>query len=147
MSVVRVTKEFSFDMAHALPDYEGKCNNIHGHTYWLSVTVSGKPIPPDVDDTTGMVIDFSDLKKIIVDAIIDPFDHALVVWFGDDRFRKLSQFPHVLFTPYHPTCENLLMDFVGRLSRIFNKQVKLKCVVLRETPTSYASWYAEDNES
>jgi 6-pyruvoyltetrahydropterin/6-carboxytetrahydropterin synthase len=147
MSIVRVTKEFSFDMAHALADYEGKCNNIHGHTYLLSVTVSGKPIPPNVDDTTGMVIDFSDLKNIVVNQIIETFDHALVVWFGDDRFRELSKYPHVLFTPYHPTCENLLIDFVARLRRIFKEQVKLKCVVLRETPTSYASWYAEDNDS
>jgi 6-pyruvoyltetrahydropterin/6-carboxytetrahydropterin synthase len=146
MSVVRVTKEFSFDMAHVLADYEGKCNNIHGHTYQLSVTVSGKPIPPNVDDITGMVIDFSDLKNIVVNEIIDTFDHALVVWFGDDRFRKLSQYPRVLFTPYQPTCENLLIDFVERLRRIFNEQVRLKCVVLRETPTSYASWYAEDND-
>jgi 6-pyruvoyltetrahydropterin/6-carboxytetrahydropterin synthase len=76
---VRVTKKFTFDMAHALFGYDGPCKNIHGHTYHLSVTLIGSPTQDTDDVKLGMVIDFSDLKKIIKDAILEKFDHALVL--------------------------------------------------------------------
>ncbi len=65
-SIIRVTKEFPFEMAHALWNYDGPCRNVHGHSYRLFVTLSGKP-PIDVEGNpkNGMVIDFSDLKSIV----------------------------------------------------------------------------------
>ena len=76
---VRVTKTFSFDMAHALYGYDGPCKNIHGHTYHLSVSILGKPIADVNDVKVGMVMDFGDLKKIVSSNIIKNFDHALVL--------------------------------------------------------------------
>ena len=61
-SVIRVTKEFSFEMAHALTNYDGPCRNIHGHSYRLFVTVSGIPSDDPRDPRNGMVIDFSELN-------------------------------------------------------------------------------------
>lgn len=63
MSVIRITKQFTFETAHALYGYDGKCRNVHGHSYKLSVTVIGQPITDKSHVKYGMVIDFSDLKK------------------------------------------------------------------------------------
>lgn len=146
MSIVRVTKEFTFDMAHALAGYNGKCRHIHGHTYFLSVTVTGKPITCTDNPQTGMVIDFTDLKEIVNEEIIKHFDHTLVVWQADERVNEWPSDNRIVVTPYQPTCENMLIDFVSRLRRHFEGPVKLHSVMLRETPTSYATWFASDNE-
>ena len=66
MSKIRITKQFSFETGHALFGYDGKCRNVHGHSYKLSVTVIGSPIEEEGAVKLGMVIDFSDLKKIVI---------------------------------------------------------------------------------
>lgn len=77
--LLRLTKEFSFEMAHALPAYEGKCHNIHGHSYKLFVTIEGTPLQQQGASTDGMVLDFGKLKAIVNEAVVDPFDHALLL--------------------------------------------------------------------
>ena len=78
MSFIRITKQFSFETGHALYGYDGKCKNVHGHSYKLSVTVIGKPIADKNNVKYGMVIDFSDLKQIVKEDIVNVFDHATV---------------------------------------------------------------------
>lgn len=143
---IRITKEFTFEMAHALYGYDGKCANIHGHSYHLSVTVLGKPVTDKNDPKSGMVIDFSVLKKVVNDEVISVFDHALVLKDNDSLIRDID-FDHqnLIRTPYQPTCENLLMDFVKRISQHIHLPVKLHSICLRETASSYASWFADDN--
>ena len=144
--VIRVTKEFAFEMAHALSRYDGKCENVHGHTYFLSITVAGEPEPDHGSSRNGMVMDFSDLKMLVKDLILDPFDHALVLNETDPRIRDLKQISSkIIQTPYQPTCENLILDFVARVSPFMAGPVKLHSIKLRETPTSYAEWFASDN--
>ena len=65
MATIRVTKSFTFEMAHALWNYDGPCRNIHGHSYELLVTISGHPITDENSPKLGMVMDFGDLKKIV----------------------------------------------------------------------------------
>ena len=142
MIPICVTKEFSFDMAHALANYDGECRHIHGHTYFLSVTVVGQPVQAAYDPHEGLVIDFNVLKNVVKREIIDLFDHALVLSASDSRKEALSKESKLVITPYRPTCENLLIDFVSRLERYFVGSVKLHSVMLRETPTSYATWSA-----
>ena len=77
--IIRITKEFKFEMAHALKGYDGPCRNIHGHSYELLVTISGYPITDTKSPKLGMVMDFGNLKKIVRTAIIDIYDHALVL--------------------------------------------------------------------
>ena len=72
---VRVTKKFTFDMAHALYGYDGPCKNIHGHTYHLSVTLIGTPIQDNGDVKLGMVVDFGDLKNIVKENIKNKLNH------------------------------------------------------------------------
>lgn len=76
---IRVTKEFTFEMAHALWNYDGPCKNVHGHSYRLFVTLSGSPVDDASDPKNGMVIDFSDLKRIVSEEIVRIFDHAVTV--------------------------------------------------------------------
>ena len=63
---ISITKEFKFETGHALYGYDGLCKNVHGHSYKLSVTVSGTPISDPKNKKYGMVMDFGDLKEIIL---------------------------------------------------------------------------------
>ena len=79
MKIIRLTKAFTFETAHALYGYDGKCKNIHGHSYKLYVTVKGIPSQDSNDVKLGMVMDFGDLKKIVNEAVVDVFDHAILL--------------------------------------------------------------------
>lgn len=146
---VRVTKEFNFEMAHALLDYDGLCKNIHGHSYKLYVTVIGSPIEDRANTKDGMVIDFGDLKRIVMPHIVDIFDHSVVLnkKAPTQQFANVYQmFDRIHLLDYQPTCENMVIDFAGRIKALLPDYVKLFSIRLYETATSYAEWYASDNE-
>jgi 6-pyruvoyltetrahydropterin/6-carboxytetrahydropterin synthase len=140
MSNIRITKQFSFETGHALYGYDGKCRNVHGHSYRLSVTVIGTPISNPENVKYGMVIDFGDLKKIVKEDIVDVFDHATV-------FNKNT--PHVdlakELVDYQPTSEMMVIDFAEKIKTRLPKNIKLHSLRLQETATSYAEWFASDN--
>jgi 6-pyruvoyltetrahydropterin/6-carboxytetrahydropterin synthase len=148
LQTIRITKEFKFEMAHALKGYDGLCRNIHGHSYELLVTISGIPITDTTSTKLGMVMDFGDLKKIVRNAIVDEFDHALVLnqESADDFNPDIEMFGRTILVDYQPTSENMLIDFVGRLKTQLPAHLKLHHLLLRETVTSYAEWFAVDNE-
>ena len=145
---IRVTKIFTFDMAHALYGYDGPCKNIHGHTYILSVTLKGVAINDLSHPKNGMVIDFTDLKKIVKENVIDIFDHSLVLN-AHSPHAELNElrdnFEKVNYVPYQPSCENLIQDFLTRIKTNLPSHISLNNIKLEETPTSFAEWYAEDN--
>jgi len=148
MAKIRISKEFNFDMAHALLGYDGLCKNIHGHSYTLVVTVIGEPIEDNDSPKNGMLIDFGDLKKLVRTNIVDEFDHALVLneKTPADLLEKLNvHFDKIVLTPYQPTTENMLGDLAVRISNLLPSELKLYKLFLRETPTSFAEWYGEDN--
>ncbi len=148
MSVIRITKKFEFEMAHALAGYDGLCSNIHGHSYKLFVTVKGEPITDSKSPKDGMVFDFSELKKIIQKEIIVKFDHALVLnekANQDDIFKTSEMFGNIILVDFQPTCENLLIDFAFRIKKLIPGNISLHSLKLRETSTSFAEWFAEDN--
>lgn len=148
--MIRVTKEFYFETAHALYGYDGKCKNIHGHSYKLSVTIIGLPISDDQHPKNGMVIDFGDLKKIVKTEIIDLFDHATI--FNENsphkklglELEKTGQ--RVIFVPYQPTSEMMLIDIAQKIKMKLPVDVLLHSLRLYETNTSYAEWFAEDQK-
>ena len=148
MQTIRITKEFKFEMAHALKGYDGLCRNIHGHSYELLVTITGIPVSDTNSAKLGMVMDFGDLKKIVRKSIIDEFDHALVLnrESANDFDAGTEMFGRTILVDYQPTSENMLIDFVERLKNQLPSDVKLHHLLLRETVTSYAEWFAEDNE-
>jgi 6-pyruvoyltetrahydropterin/6-carboxytetrahydropterin synthase len=135
-------------MAHALKGYDGLCRNIHGHSYELLVTIIGVPIADKTSTKLGMIIDFGDLKKIVRKSIVDEFDHALVLSRDSENDFKpdAEMFGRTIIVDYQPTSENMLIDFASRLKPLMPANVKLHHLLLRETVTSYAEWFAEDNE-
>ncbi|SHI97724.1 6-pyruvoyl trahydropterin synthase family protein [Aquimarina spongiae] len=150
MNKIRITKQFSFETAHALYGYDGKCRNLHGHSYKLSVTVMGTPIADTSHVKLGMVIDFGDLKKIVKEDIEDVFDHATVFNKNTPHVelaRELEQRGHdVILVDYQPTTENMILDFAERIKKKLPNTIELHSLRLQETETSYAEWYASDNE-
>ncbi len=146
--VVRITKEFKFEMAHALMGYNGPCKNVHGHSYGLLVTLAGNPITDTSNPKLGMVMDFGDLKKIVKEVVVDVFDHALVLNenMPSELIEKLkTHFEKIIVLPYQPTSELMILDIAERIKSKLPQQVTLKYLQLRETVTSYAEWFAEDN--
>ncbi|MFA6423569.1 MAG: 6-carboxytetrahydropterin synthase QueD [Patescibacteria group bacterium] len=114
-----VTKSFYFESAHKLEDYDGKCKNLHGHSYRLEVTIEGKV------NENGMVMDFSKLKKIVNEQIIDKLDHS----YSNDIIKI-------------PTAENTLIYIWSKLKT----KLPLYELKLWETRDSYAT-YRGKNES
>lgn len=145
---IRLTKEFHFEAAHALWNYDGPCRNIHGHSYRLFVTVKGRPVSDEGNPKQGMLIDFSVLKKIVHELIVDPFDHALMINADTphlDMARNSELYGKLTPLPYQPTCENMIRDFASKIRKALPPGVQLHSLRLHETATSYAEWYAEDN--
>ena len=150
MSNIRITKQFSFETGHALYGYDGKCKNVHGHSYKLSVTVIGKPISDITNVKFGMVIDFSDLKKIVREEIVDVFDHATVFNKNTPHVELANELKerghHVILVNYQPTSENMVTDFAQKIKNRLPAGIELHSLKLQETETSFAEWYASDNE-
>lgn len=146
MNTIRISKEFTFEMAHALEGHDGKCANIHGHSYKLTVTVIGKPESNPKSPKLGMVMDYVDLKKILKEEIVDSHDHAVLLkdTHAIGLEEKYSLFK-LIRTPYQPTCENMIADFAQRIIKKLPPDIKLHSLRLRETATSYAEWFAADN--
>ena len=149
MSNIRITKQFSFETGHALYGYDGKCRNVHGHSYKLSVTVIGQPINDVTHVKFGMVIDFSDLKKIVKEDIVNVFDHATVFNKNTPHVelaKELSDRGHnVLLVDYQPTSEMMVIDFAEKIKKRLPKNIRLHSLKLQETATSYAEWFADEN--
>lgn len=128
MRRVHVTKEFKFESAHKLDNYEGDCSRLHGHSYKLQVTVSGL-IDPDFASTQAvdyMVIDFKELNKIVNKNIIESHDH---------------EYLNNLYT--NPTAEIMVLGIFDTLKEVLPKDLKLESVKLWETETSFAEYKGE----
>ena len=150
MGNIRITKQFSFETGHELYGYDGKCKNVHGHSYRLDVTVIGRPIADVSNVKFGMVIDFSDLKKIAKEEIVDIFDHATVFNKNTPHVelaKELESRGHnVLLVDYQPTSEMMVLDFAEKIKKRLPENIKLHALKLQETATSFAEWFASDNE-
>ncbi|MDZ7612500.1 MAG: 6-carboxytetrahydropterin synthase [Flavobacteriaceae bacterium] len=150
MKKIRITKQFDFESAHALYGYDGKCKNIHGHSYHLHVTVIGTPIDDINHHKNGMVLDFGDLKTLVKEEIVDVFDHTIILN-GNSPHKILAQTlkdnaHKIVLVDYQPTSENMLFDIADKIKKQLPKNVSLHSLKLFETANSYAEWFAEDQE-
>ena len=147
--MIRITKIFNFETAHVLYNYDGKCKNMHGHSYKLFVTVKGNPIKDLDHHKNGMVVDFGDIKKIVKEEIVDIWDHAVLVN-GDSPHKLLgesleNQGHKVIFCEYQPTSENMLYDIAAKIQSKLPNHVQLAYLKIHETENSYGEWLAEEN--
>jgi len=149
MPKIRVTKRFHFEMAHTLYEYDGLCRNIHGHSYNLEVTISGEPRNVPGHPKDGMVLDFSELKSIVKSQIVDRFDHALMVnsLVPEKQMELLGQTTdRIIIVDFQPTSENIVIFIAEILQQHLPAGVNLFSIRLYETITSFAEWFASDNQ-
>ena len=147
MPIVRITKEFRFEGAHALNGYDGKCRHIHGHSYLMYVTIKGRPLENETHPKNGMLIDFGILKRIVNENIVEKFDHALVMKKDSVLSSEIQEnYGNVIITDFQPTSENLICHFAEILKDKLPAEVELSAIRLYETATSYAEWLSEDNQ-
>ena len=136
--------EHSFDSAHFLSGYEGKCANIHGHRWKVEVEVQSETLVQG-GQLDGMIIDFGDLKKD-VQTMADSYDHALIVQEGTMRDVTLSCLEedgfNVIIVDFRPTAENFAAFFFKLMKA---KGYNVKKTTVYETPTNSAAY--EESEA
>ncbi|WP_301003238.1 6-carboxytetrahydropterin synthase QueD [uncultured Duncaniella sp.] len=152
LQLTNVTKEITFDAAHMLSNYDGKCSNLHGHTYRVAVTLSGHPNTTKTASDSHMVMDFGDLKSIMQSEIMNRMDHALLI--SAEEFRTeaegalmnwASKFgKKKCIMPSRTTAEDMafaigswVRDALQSRYHDINDRLQVS-VKLWETPTSYA---------
>lgn len=148
MAKIRVTKQFGFEMSHALTNYDGLCKNIHGHSYKLQITILGEPMMSPGDPKDGMVIDFSVLKKLVKKQIVDPLDHSLMVnnIAAHEKLTGLGEmYERQHLVNFQPTTENLVLYIAEKIKKLLPEHLELFGVRLYETSSSFAEWFAIDN--
>ncbi len=141
-----ITKEIEIDMAHRVPNHKSKCRNLHGHRYKIEVGVDDKKILDAGSSSEGMVIDFSDLKEVMMEELDVKYDHGLVMYERDEFqmiFAELKENhkQKIIFVTFVPTAENLAQWwFIVMKSKLAERGVKIKHVKVWETPTSTATY-------
>ncbi len=144
---IRLTKILTFEMAHALPGYDGACRHIHGHSFRLEVCVRGAPSNNPGHPKDGMVMDFKQLKDLVQSSFIQYYDHALALPETVDTGvleAMESHFGKVIRLPFQPTCENMIGLIVTTLKPVMPSGIELWSVRLSETASSFAEWFASD---
>lgn len=136
-------------MAHTLYEYDGLCRSIHGHSYYLEVTVAGEPRREPRHPKDGMVIDFGELKNLVKTNIVNVFDHALMVnsLVPEEQKAHLQKVTtRFIVVDFQPTSENLVVYIASILQPLLPSGVTLFSIRLYETETSFAEWFASDNQ-
>ncbi len=142
---MHITTRLEFDAGHRIPCHKSQCRNLHGHRYALEITLSGDIIAQDNLSESGMVMDFSDVKRIARESVVDVWDHAFLVFKDDtDVLNFLNTLPNhktVVF-PTVPTAENMAAEAFKLLQHqykdTYGNHLKLERVRLYETPNSWA---------
>ena len=143
-----ITKEIEIDMAHRVPNHKSKCRNLHGHRYKIEVGVDDKKIQDAGSSSEGMVIDFSDLKEVMMEELDAVYDHNAVFFKGDPTRALIEELviyqnKPIQFVEFIPTAENLAQWwFICMQAPLANRGVKIKHVKVWETPSSTAIYTA-----
>jgi len=142
---MKIVKIVQWDMGHRVLNHRSVCKGIHGHRYKAEICLEGELILNSGLSEEGMVIDFSDIKKIAQKFIQNELDHGFMVWNQDDElldFFKHSKGHKLVVVPFTPTAENVAAYIFQKLKNEFLDKFKtglhLHSVKLWETPSSYA---------
>ncbi|MCC7301325.1 MAG: 6-carboxytetrahydropterin synthase [Bacteroidia bacterium] len=142
MGKIRIRKLYKFEAAHCLHGHDGPCKNIHGHSYRLKVVLGGEPRTEPGHPKDGMLIDFSELDRLIEGSVLALFDHALILNQSDPLAlgNMVRSVEKVIVFPFQPTCENLVCEIARKLQPLLPSHVKLERLVLYETANASAEW-------
>jgi 6-pyruvoyltetrahydropterin/6-carboxytetrahydropterin synthase len=138
-----ITKIIEIDLGHRVPSHKGKCKNFHGHRYRIEVGVDDKIITKSGSSSEGMVIDFGDLKEMMMQEIDAKFDHGFVMYNQDKYAEIFNEFKEegqkIIFVDFIPTAENFAKHWFELIEpKLEERNIKLKYVKVWETPTSTA---------
>lgn len=143
--MLTITRKLEFDAGHRIPDHKSQCRNLHGHRYTLELTLTGNVIEADGNSDNGMIMDFSDVKLLAKQHLVDVWDHAFLVYENDHAVRKfLESLPDhkTVVIDRTPTVENLAKVAFDILQAVFLDKfgtgLRLYKLVLHETPNCWA---------
>ncbi len=145
--MLTITRKLEFDAGHRIPDHRSQCRNLHGHRYVLEITLQGDVIETEGAPDRGMVMDFADVKSLAMEHLVNRWDHAFLVYAGDERVREfLESMPDhkTVVLERVPTVENLAAIAFETLSRVYDAHygvnLRLTHVRLYETPNCWADF-------
>ncbi len=142
---MQITRRLEFDAGHRIPKHQSQCRHLHGHRYALEITLAGDIIHSSENANDGMVMDFSEVKEIAKNHLVDKWDHAFLVAADDkpviDFLNSLPDHKTVALASV-PTAENLAriaFDILAPLYRdMYGNHLRLERVRLYETPNCWA---------
>jgi 6-pyruvoyltetrahydropterin/6-carboxytetrahydropterin synthase len=144
-TMIRLTKIFRFETAHALQGYEGKCRFIHGHSYELHVTVTDNNIHGQFMKGTGILMDFKDIKKMVQAEVIELLDHKIVLSKNFVAHNPNLPEDNLFVMDAEPSAENLLIWISRKLQAVLPAGIQLAALKLYETADSFAEWINTDS--
>jgi len=144
---MQITRRLEFDAGHRIPNHNSQCKHLHGHRYAIEITLSGEVIKTTGVSDEGMVMDFSDVKRIAKEQVVDAWDHAFLVYRGDKAVMDfLATMPNhkTVVLDVIPTVENLALvafeTLVGAYRDTYGNHLRLERVRLYETPNNWADY-------
>lgn len=140
-----ITRRLEFDAGHRISTHNSQCRHLHGHRYAIEITLSGQVISKEGVSEQGMVMDFSEVKRIAKEVLVDKWDHAFLVYSGDDLVMSFLQsipgHKTVVFDS-QPTAENLALAAFEILNAAYQdnytNHLRLEKVRIFETPNCWA---------
>ncbi|MFN3885131.1 MAG: 6-carboxytetrahydropterin synthase QueD [Rhodocyclaceae bacterium] len=148
---MQITRRLEFDAGHRIPDHQSQCRHLHGHRYAIEITLAGEVIEAAGRPDTGMVMDFSEVKRIAMQHLVETWDHAFLVFAGDTRVVDfLASLPghKTVVLDCVPTVDNLArraFEILDPLYRdIYGNHLRLERVRLYETPNCWADCCRRD---
>ncbi len=142
---MQITRRLEFDAGHRIPNHNSQCRHLHGHRYAIEITLSGEVVTTEGVSEQGMVMDFTDVKRIAKEQVVDAWDHAFIVYRNDKTVLDfLATLPghKTVVLDVVPTAENLarvafdLLD--GAYQDTYGNHLRLERVRLYETPNNWA---------
>ena len=145
---MEITTRMEFDSGHRIPNHKSSCKNLHGHRYAIEVTLKGDIIDKENDSDYGMVMDFKEAKELIRQTIVDPWDHAFIVFERDleviNFLKSLNDHKTVVLKKV-PTAENMALIALNILKDNFKKKYGNQIIPIKvrlfETPNNWADAY------
>ena len=145
---MEITTRMEFDSGHRIPNHKSSCKNLHGHRYAIEVTLKGDIIDQENESDYGMVMDFKDAKELIRKTIVEPWDHAFLVYEKDlevIHFLNSLKGHKTVILDKVPTAENMALIAFNLLKKVFLKTFQNDIVPIRvrlfETPNNWADAY------
>jgi 6-pyruvoyltetrahydropterin/6-carboxytetrahydropterin synthase len=148
---MQITRKLEFDAGHRIPNHQSQCRHVHGHRYVLEITVEGDIIQTDGSPSEGMVLDFSEVKHIAFEHLVQHWDHAFLVYEKDklivDFLKSIPEHKTVTLNCV-PTVENLARTAFNILQNAYidhyGNHLRLLKIRLYETPNCWAEAFREE---